>query len=120
VTVRGKLLGSAVAFALACLVMITVHEFGHALAAVLQGNSPVMFGFSVEDRSTTDRQQVVTALAGPALSLISGLAVLALPIGAVPVFWRLTLVWLGLLSVQEFSATWSPVPSRTSATSAPC
>ena len=102
-TTRAQLVNSAVAFALACLVMITVHELGHAVASVAQGNAPVMFGFSVDSRTATDRQQVVTALAGPVLSLLTGLVILALPVTRLEPFWRLAVLWLGLLSVQEFS-----------------
>ncbi len=102
-TTRAQLVNSAVAFALACLVMITVHELGHAVVSVAQGNAPVMFGFSVDSRTATDRQHVATALAGPVLSLVAGLAILALPVTKLEAFWRLAVLWLGLLSVQEFS-----------------
>ena len=90
-------------FALACLVMITVHELAHALAAVALGLSPTMYGDSVETHATTDTQQVVTALAGPVASLVIGLAVLALPEPRWSPVWRLALLWFGLLDVQEFS-----------------
>ena len=102
-TTRSQLLNSAVAFAAACMVMITVHEFGHVVGNLAQGNAAVMYGFSVEDNSQIDRQQVITALAGPLLSLLSGLVILALPLSRLAPFWRLYVVWLGLLSVQEFS-----------------
>lgn len=102
-TTRSQLVNSAVAFAAACLVMITVHELGHVIGALAQGNAPVMYGFSVQDHSATDRQHVVTALAGPFLSLLSGLGILALPLSSLAPFWRLAVVWMGLLSVQEFS-----------------
>ncbi len=102
-TTRTQLANSAIAFALACLVMITVHELGHAVASLAQGNDPVMFGFSVDSRTATDRQQVLTALAGPLLSLLTGIGILALPVSGLAPFWRLSVLWLGLLSVQEFS-----------------
>jgi len=102
-TTRAQLLNSAVAFALACLVMITVHELGHTVAGLGQGNAPVMYGFSVEGTGSTDRQQVVSALTGPVLSLVTGLGILALPVSRLAPFWRLAVLWLGLLSVQEFS-----------------
>jgi hypothetical protein len=102
-TTRAQLINSAVGLALACLVMITVHEFGHAVVSLAQGNAPVMFGFSVDGPTATDRQQVLTALAGPLLSLLTGLGILALPVSRLAPSWRLTVLWLGLLSVQEFS-----------------
>ncbi len=100
---RSQLVNSAVAFATACLVMITVHELAHVIGGLAQGNAPVMYGFSVEDNSTGDREQIVTALAGPLLSLVTGLGILALPLSKLAPFWRLAVVWMGLLSVQEFS-----------------
>ena len=100
---RALLLNSAVAFAVACLVMVTAHEAAHAVAALAQGNHPVVHGFSVEDGSRTDRQDIVTALAGPFFSLVSGLVVLGMPTGRLGAFWALTVLWTGLLSVQEFS-----------------
>jgi len=100
---RGRLVTSVTAFALACLVMITLHELAHAVAGALQGNSPVMFGFSVDQQSQTNEQAIVTALAGPVFSLVSGLLVLAVPIGRLAPIWRLVVLWFGLLSVQEFS-----------------
>jgi hypothetical protein len=102
-TTRTELLNSAVAFATACLVMITVHEFGHVVGNMAQGNASVMYGFSVEDHSTIVGEQVVTALAGPLLSLLTGLVILALPLSKLAPFWRLAALWMGLLSVQEFS-----------------
>ncbi len=56
-TTRSQLVNSAVAFAAACLVMITVHELGHVIGALAQGNAPVMYGFSVQDHSATDRHR---------------------------------------------------------------
>ena len=102
-TTRSQLLSSAVAFALACLVVITVHELGHVLGSLAQGRGAVLYGFSVDDDALTDRQEIVTALAGPLVSLLTGVAVLATPRSRLPPFWRLTVLWTGLLSVQEFS-----------------
>ncbi|MPQ97392.1 hypothetical protein GB931_05520 [Modestobacter sp. I12A-02628] len=100
---RLLLLNSAVAFALACLVMVTLHELAHALAGVLQGGSPVLYGFSVDQGPVTDPDEVRNALAGPLFSLVSGLLVLALPTSRLPGVWRLAVTWFGLVSVQEFS-----------------
>lgn len=57
----------------------------------------------MDDRSATEAQFFVVALAGPVVSLVSGLLILALPVYRLPAFWQLTVLWLGLLSVQEFS-----------------
>lgn len=97
------LITSAVAFALACLVMVTLHEAAHAVAGLLQGGSPTMYAYAVDTTGLDDGQQIVTALAGPLSSLVSGLVVLALPRASLGAFWRLAVLWLGLLSVQEVS-----------------
>ena len=98
-----RLITSAVAFALACLVMVTLHEAAHAVAGLLQGGRPTMYAYAVDNSGLDDGQQIVTALAGPVFSLVSGLVVLALPRTSLPAFWRLAVLWLGLLSVQELS-----------------
>ncbi len=103
VTARLRLVNSAVAFALACLVMITLHELAHVVTGVAQGNAPVLYGFAVDDRSATEAQHLVTVLAGPVFSLVTGLLVLSLPVRSLPVFWHLAVLWFGLVSVQEFS-----------------
>jgi hypothetical protein len=100
---RSRLVNSAVGFALACLVMITLHEFAHAAVALLQGNSPTVRAFSVDTGADSDGERIATALGGPLFSLVSGLVVLTLPVDRLPTFWRLTVLWFGLLSVQEFS-----------------
>ena len=98
-----RLITSAVAFALACLVMVTLHEAAHAVAGLLQGGSPTMYAYAVDNTGLDDGQEIVTALAGPLFSLVSGLVVLALPRSSLRAFWRLAVLWLGLLSVQEFN-----------------
>ncbi|GGF98226.1 hypothetical protein GCM10007304_10270 [Rhodococcoides trifolii] len=100
---RSRLVNSAVAFALACLVMITLHELAHAAVALLQGNSPTLGAFSVDPHATTDGERIATALGGPLFSLVSGVVVLTLPTSRLPAFWGLAVLWFGLLSVQEFS-----------------
>jgi hypothetical protein len=100
---RHRLLASATAFALAFLAMVTVHELGHVAADVALGGSPVLYGFSVDTSTTSTADEIVTALAGPLVSLVTGLVVLALPWRPVSPFWRLVVLWFGLTSVQEFS-----------------
>lgn len=103
-TRRLPLINSTIAFALALLVMITLHELAHGVAAVGFGFRPVIHASTETDPATAVGTQVTILLAGPVWSLISGLVVLALP--QVPVrhaFWRLAVLWFGLVSVQEFS-----------------
>ena len=45
---RMLLINSTIAFALAALVMFTVHELGHAIAAISFGLHPVVRPFSVD------------------------------------------------------------------------
>ena len=96
------LANSTIAFALALLVMITVHELGHALAALAQGHDPILRPSSVDTGSAPGAEQVVTNAAGPLVSLVTGLLVLALPQRG-SAFTRLFVLWFGLLSVQEFN-----------------
>jgi hypothetical protein len=99
---RSLLINSTVAFALAALVMILIHEFGHALAAISFGLHPVVRPFSVDYDAATNVQNIIIALAGPLVSLVSGVLILAM-VRVNRGFWGLFWLWLGLLSVQEFS-----------------
>ena len=75
---RSLFINSTVAFALAALVMIMIHESGHALAAILFGLHPVVRPFSVDYATATDVQNIITALTGPLVSLVSGALILAI------------------------------------------
>jgi hypothetical protein len=99
---RALFINSSIAFALAVLVMFTIHEFGHALAALLLGLHPIVRPFSGSPGSSNNVDNVVTELAGPLVSLVTGAFILMLPSPAGG-FWRLFWLWLGLLSVQEFA-----------------
>jgi hypothetical protein len=100
---RLLLLNSAVAFAIALPLMTTVHELAHAVVMAAQGLRPRVYPGQVVSavQGTTD-QQVVHLLAGPAGSLLIGVAIL-LAVPAASGFWRLCLLWFGALSVQEFT-----------------
>jgi hypothetical protein len=99
---RPLFINSTVAFALAAVVMIMIHEFGHALAAISFGLYPVVRPFSVDYGTATNLQNIVIDLTGPFVSLVSGLLILAIArVGRG--FWGLFWLWLGLLSVQEFT-----------------
>jgi hypothetical protein len=92
-----RTLESAALFAIAFFVTTLVHELAHAVAAVLVGRDPVMFTSSVEytiDGSVTAR--VVTKLAGPLFSGISGLVLLLIARAMRgPPRLRLFVLWLG-------------------------
>ncbi len=93
---------SSAAFALATLVVVTLHELAHGVAGVALGGEPVVYGFSVDQSTAGAATRILTAMAGPAFSLVSGLALLAVrPRGSG--FWSLARLWTGLLSVQEFA-----------------
>jgi hypothetical protein len=97
---RLLLFNSAIAFALAFPVMHSIHELAHALAAVAMGLRPVLYPGQVIVPGETASQQVIELLAGPAGSLVIGVAILAAArfTGG---FLGLFLLWLGALSVQE-------------------
>jgi hypothetical protein len=66
------------------------------------GLHPVVRPFSVDSGIATNAQNIVIELAGPFVSLVSGILILAITrVGRG--FWGLFWLWLGLLSVQEFS-----------------
>jgi hypothetical protein len=108
-TNRNLLLNSSVAFALALLVMIMIHESGHALAAISFGLHPVVRPFSVDYAAATNAQNIATDLAGPLVSLVSGGLILVIARGGRG-FWGLFWLWLGLQSVQEFSGYLTTAP----------
>jgi len=64
----------------------------------------VIYPGSEDDHAATVGARVLIALSGPVWSLVSGAIVLALPqLPASRGFWRIAVLWFGLLSVQEFS-----------------
>jgi hypothetical protein len=100
---RLLLVNSTVAFAIALPLMITMHEFAHALAGLPLGLRPTVFPGQVTYAPPgTTGQQLVTLLAGPIGSLLIGVVVL-LVAPAARGFGGLFLLWLGALSVQEFT-----------------
>jgi hypothetical protein len=103
VDTRLLLVNSTIAFAIALPLMITIHEFAHALASSVQGLRPVVYPGQVVNQvvGTTD-QQVVHLLAGPIGSLLLGVVILMVA-PAVRGFWGLFLLWFGALNVQEFT-----------------
>jgi hypothetical protein len=102
-SMRLLLVNSAIAFAIALILMITVHELGHAVAGLAFGLQPKVFPGQVDYAiAGTTNQRVLCALAGPVVSLVIGVVVL-LTTPAPRGFWGLLLFWFGTLNVQEFT-----------------
>jgi hypothetical protein len=99
---RSLFINSTIAFALAALVMFTLHELGHAAAAISFGYHPVVRPFSVDYGPATKTQNIVILLTGPFVSLVLGMMFLAMPLVGKG-FWRLLFLWLGLNGVQTFT-----------------
>src|SRR5689334_13940760 len=74
VQVRSMLWNSTVAFVVAQMVVIVLHESAHAVTGLLQGYRATQFAGEVRfTPEQTTRALVLTALAGPVFSLVSGL-----------------------------------------------
>jgi len=100
--VRAMLWNSTVAYVLAQMLVIVLHESAHTVAGRLQGYQATQFTGQVRfspDQTTT--AFVATALAGPLFSLVSGLVAMRFrPFrghGFAPLLW----VWLAFLSAEE-------------------
>lgn len=100
--VRSMLWNSTVAYVLAQMLVIVLHESAHTVAGRLQGYQATQFTGQVRfspDQTTT--AFVATALAGPLFSLVSGLVAMRFrPFrghGFAPLLW----VWLAFLSAEE-------------------
>ena len=98
------LLNSGCAYTLALMMTLTVHEFGHALAALALGFTPTVRPASVDYGTAPPDMEVIIALAGPFVSLMTGVLFLIVSRAVTDRgFWRIVFLWLGALGVQEFS-----------------
>ena len=98
-----RLIQSAVAYSTASLITVTLHEFGHGLAARLYGLHPTIFGLHEEDIAASPARIAVIAAAGPVVSLGLGLIFLAIHKRLRgQSFIRYLTLWLGLLGVAVF------------------
>lgn len=100
--VRAMLWSSAVAYVLAQSVVIVLHESSHTVAGLLLGYDATQFTGQVRfSPDPTRTGQIVTALAGPLFSLVTGLLAIAYrPVrrgGFVALLW----VWFAFLSAEE-------------------
>lgn len=100
--VRAMLVNSAVAYVLAQMLVIALHESAHSVAGLVQGYQATQFTgevrFSPEQRSTP---LVITAMAGPLFSLGSGLVAMWFRPFRGRGFASLLWVWLAFLSAEE-------------------
>lgn len=102
---RARLLlaSSTVALVLGVSVAVLLHESSHAVAGLLRGYTPTLYADAVDYSPEPDRlTRIVTAATGPVFSLVLGLAVFALGRSVGRGFVRLFLLWLGLVSMQNF------------------
>lgn len=97
---EARLLQSAIAYASAALITVTLHEFAHGAAAVLLGLRPTVYGLHEEDVASGGAQAGMIAGAGPVASLVLGLIFLALHKRLRGQgFARYLTFWLGLLGI---------------------
>lgn len=102
---RGRLLlaNSSVALVLAAITAVTLHEGGHAVAGLVRGLTPTLSANAVDYSTEPSRStQLVTAAAGPLLSLVLGLLCYVFGRSAGRGFLRLFGLWLALVSMQNF------------------
>lgn len=100
------ILGSSLAFVIGATIMILLHETTHAVTGALQGYHPTQLAFAVDyTPPPPTTPHVIALLAGPAFSLLSGVAGIVVDRFVTPFrdrpFWRLVWLWTLFASVQE-------------------
>jgi len=97
-------INSALAFAIAQLLMAVLHETGHGLAAQALGFSPRIYAFFEDNPTGTPAQSLIILAAGPLASLLFGTLFLGLFFRQKPHygFTRLLLFWLAWLGILAF------------------
>jgi len=103
VSVRPLLLNNLVAALIASAVMIFLHECAHLVAHLALGHPSVLYSFGVTALdSPSEADQVVMLLAGPAVSLVMGVAMqLWTPLRRRGDLLHLVWLWFAFVSVQE-------------------
>lgn len=93
---------STVAFVVAHMVVIVLHESAHAVTGLLQGYRATQFAGEVRfTPEQTTRALVLTALVGPLFSLVSGLLAMMFRPFRGRGFGELLWAWIAFLSAQE-------------------
>jgi len=106
---------STVAFVVAQMVVVLLHESAHTVAGLLQSYRATQFAGEVRfspEQSTT--AQVVTALAGPIFSLVSGLVAMMFRPFRGRGFAQLLWAWFAFLSAEEGFGYFTIAPIFTS------
>lgn len=103
---RHLILGSSLGLVIGATIMILLHESAHAVSGALAGSRPTQLPFAVDDTPALPVDaDIVTTLAGPVFSLVSGLIGIVIDWIAVPLrerpFWRMVWLWFVFTSVQE-------------------
>ena len=97
---RGAVIGlTALVAATAAMAQIQLHEYAHAVAAVLLTGSATVSGAMADHPETSDANLALIAIAGPAFSLVLG-TVLHLLGRVASGYLRALLTWGGLASLQ--------------------
>ncbi|MEO5950550.1 MAG: hypothetical protein ABIQ04_03820 [Candidatus Saccharimonadales bacterium] len=102
---RLPLITSTLAFVLAGMLVITIHELSHLVMSLSLGVPAILFpNFVVQPDQTTSWQIILTAGTGPLFSLISGLLIIWLIKdwlkGSSKTFTKLLVLWFGFLSAE--------------------
>lgn len=102
---RLPLITSTVAFILAGMFVITIHEISHLIMSLSLGVPAILYpNFVVQPDQTQDWQIILTAGTGPLFSMISGLLIIWLIKdwlkGNAKTFTKLLVLWFGFLSAE--------------------
>jgi hypothetical protein len=93
---------ASVAYIVADMVVIFLHESAHTVAGLVQGYEATQFAGGVQfTPDETGRALVITALAGPLFSLVSGLIAMRFRPFREHGFAQLLWIWIAFLSAAE-------------------
>lgn len=91
---------TALVAATAAMAQIQLHEYAHAVVAVLLTGSATVSGAMADHPPTTDANLAMIAIAGPVFSLVLGAVLYALGQATARGYLRTLLIWGGLASLQ--------------------
>lgn len=100
---RRIILSSTFIATTAVLLSVQLHEYAHAVAAVLQGGSAQVYGALAQTQDVSEEAGLVTTAVAPVFSLVIGLILYAVAQALPQGYLRALLVWTGLASVMNFA-----------------